>query len=47
MTRAFTDGVLESPDLPPMRMRVDPSLRYIGATSLEIKAIALADAITG
>jgi hypothetical protein len=43
VSRSFVDGTLESPDLPPMRLGVDPALRYLGATMLEIKGLALAE----
>ena len=43
MTREIVDGALVSAADPPMRLAVDPSLRYLGATSLEIKGLALAE----
>ena len=41
--RSWADGVLTSSDAPPIRMAVDPTLAYLGATELEIAGIALAE----
>lgn len=41
--RTVRDNVLSSPALPPLSMRVDPLLEYLGATELVIKGIALAE----
>jgi hypothetical protein len=43
VTREVVDGVLDSRADPPMRVWVDPKMRYLGATSLEIKGLALAE----
>ena len=41
--RRFEDGALFSDVSPPMRMRIDPSFEYLGASSLELKGLALAE----
>jgi len=41
--RTWADGVLASTDAPPIRMAVDATLTYLGATELEIAGIALAE----
>lgn len=41
--RTVEDGALVSADLPPMRMEVDPTLGYLGASELDIKGIAHAE----
>jgi hypothetical protein len=41
--RRFEDGELLSDVSPPMRIRVDPSFAYLGASSLELKGLALAE----
>ena len=41
--RGVVDGELVSPSGPALRIRVDPALRSIGATELEIKGLALAE----
>jgi hypothetical protein len=41
--RRFEDGELVSDRLPALRIRVDPSLSYLGASPLEIKGLALAE----
>jgi hypothetical protein len=41
--RRFVDAVLVSANGPALRIRVDPALRHIGATELEIKGLALAE----
>jgi hypothetical protein len=41
--RYVEDATLVSTDGPPLRMRVDPSLRYLGSTELVIKDLALAE----
>ena len=41
--RSWADGVLTSTDAPRIRLVVDPTLTYLGATELEIGGIALAE----
>lgn len=41
--RSHLDGVLLSTALPPLRLEVDPSLRYLGATEVVIKNLARAE----
>ena len=41
--RTWAGGILTSTDAPPIRMAVDPTLPYLGATELEISGIALAE----
>jgi hypothetical protein len=41
--RSWADGILTSSDAPPIRMAVDSTLTYLGATELEINGIALAE----
>jgi len=43
VTREGVGGVLVSPADPPMRLAVDRTLRYVGATSLVIKGLARAE----
>ena len=43
MTREIVGGALVSSIDPPMRLVVDPALPDVGATSLEIKGLALAE----
>ena len=43
MTREVVGGALVSPADPPMRLAVDRTLRYVGATSLVIKGLARAE----
>jgi hypothetical protein len=41
--RTWSDGELISMHGPAIRLRVDPRLRYLGATDLEIRGIAVAE----
>jgi hypothetical protein len=41
--RIWSNGELTSTELPALRLRIEPRLRYLGATELEIKGIARAD----
>ena len=38
--RGYADGVFSSDDVPPLRMRVAPELRYLGSFKFELKQIA-------
>ena len=38
--RGYADGVFESDDRPPLRMRVVPELRYLGSFLFDLKQVA-------